>query len=129
MFGRYFLDHGIRGSIINVGSMSGVTPLSGVFTYSMSKAAVHNLSRNLAREWGDKGIRVNTLVPGFFPAEQNRKILTDDRIASILGHTPMRRFGEANELAGVTLLLASDAGSFITGAEIFVDGGYAAMTI
>ena len=129
VFGRYFLDHGIGGSIINVGSMSGVTPLSGVFTYSMSKAAVHNLSRNLAREWGDKGIRVNTLVPGFFPAEQNRKILTDDRIASIMGHTPMRRFGEANELAGATLLLASDAGSFITGAEILVDGGYAAMTI
>jgi NAD(P)-dependent dehydrogenase (short-subunit alcohol dehydrogenase family) len=129
VFGQYFLDNGIGASIINVGSMSGVLPLSRVFTYSMSKAAVHNLSKNLAREWGTKNIRVNTLVPGFFPAEQNRKVLTPDRVEQIMGHTPMRRFGEAQELRGATLLLASDAGSFITGAEILVDGGYAAMTI
>lgn len=129
VFGRYFLDNGIRASIINVGSMSGVLPLSRVFAYSMSKAAVHNLSKNLAREWGTKKIRVNTLVPGFFPAEQNRKVLTPERVDQIMEHTPMQRFGEAAELAGATLLLASEAGSFITGAEILVDGGYAAMTI
>ena len=68
-------------------------------------------------------------MPGFFPAEQNRKILTQDRVDQIMSHTPMKRFGEAHELAGATLLLASDAGSFITGSEIIVDGGYAAMTI
>jgi NAD(P)-dependent dehydrogenase (short-subunit alcohol dehydrogenase family) len=118
-----------QGSIINLGSMSGVTPLSRVFTYSATKAAVHNLSKNLAREWAAQGVRVNTLVPGFFPAEQNRKVLTPDRVASIMGHTPMNRFGEANELVGATLLLASDAGSFITGTEIIVDGGFAAMSI
>lgn len=129
VFGKYFLDNGISASIINVGSMSGVLPLSRVFTYSMTKAAVHNLSKNLAREWGTQGIRVNTLVPGFFPAEQNRKVLTPERVAQIMGHTPMQRFGEAQELCGATLLLASEAGSFITGAEILVDGGYAAMTI
>lgn len=129
VFGQYFLDNGIKGSIINMGSMSGVIPLSRVFTYSMTKAAVHNISKNLAREWAQSGIRVNTLVPGFFPAEQNRKVLTDDRVAQIMGHTPMKRFGEARELCGATLLLASDAGSFMTGAEILVDGGYAAMTI
>jgi NAD(P)-dependent dehydrogenase (short-subunit alcohol dehydrogenase family) len=129
VFGRYFLENGIEASIINVGSMSGVIPLSRVFTYSMSKAAVHNLSKNLAREWGEQGIRVNTLVPGFFPAEQNRQVLTGDRVAQIMGHTPMNRFGEAHELAGATLLLASDAGSFMTGTEILVDGGYGAMTI
>ena len=129
VFGAYFLDNDIRASIINVGSMSGVLPLSRVFSYSMSKAAVHNLSKNLAREWGTRNIRVNTLVPGFFPAEQNRKVLTPERVAQIMGHTPMRRFGEAQELGGATLLLASDAGSFITGAELLVDGGYAAMTI
>jgi NAD(P)-dependent dehydrogenase (short-subunit alcohol dehydrogenase family) len=95
----------------------------------MSKAAVHNISKNLAREWATQNIRVNTLVPGFFPAEQNRAILTPERVEQIMGHTPMRRFGEAQELCGATLLLASDAGSFITGAEILVDGGYAAMTI
>lgn len=129
VFGDYLIDTGQSASIINLGSMSGIVPLSRVFTYSMSKAAVHNLTKNLAREWGEHGIRVNTLVPGFFPAEQNRKVLTEDRIQSILGHTPMKRFGDPHELAGATLLLASDAGSFITGAEIVVDGGYAGMTI
>jgi NAD(P)-dependent dehydrogenase (short-subunit alcohol dehydrogenase family) len=105
VFGKYFLEHGIQASIINVGSMSGVTPLSRVFSYSMSKAAVHNISKNLAREWATEGVRVNTIVPGFFPAEQNRKVLTEERVQQIMGHTPMSR------------------------SEILVDGGYAAMTI
>jgi NAD(P)-dependent dehydrogenase (short-subunit alcohol dehydrogenase family) len=129
VFGKYFLENDIKGSIINVGSMSGVIPLSRVFTYSMSKAAVHNISKNLAREWATQGVRVNTIVPGFFPAEQNRKVLTPERVEQIMGHTPMKRFGDANELDGATLLLASDAGSFMTGTEIIVDGGYACMTI
>jgi len=129
VFGKYFLENDIKASIINIGSMSGVIPLSRVFSYSMSKAAVHNISKSLAREWARQGIRVNTLVPGFFPAEQNREILSEERVNQILGHTPMQRFGEARELAGATLLLASDAGSFVTGTEILVDGGYAAMTI
>jgi NAD(P)-dependent dehydrogenase (short-subunit alcohol dehydrogenase family) len=130
VFGKYLLERGEGGSIINLGSMSGLVPLSRVFTYSATKAAVHNLSKNLAREWAPKRVRVNTLVPGFFPAEQNRKVLTPDRVSSIMGHTPMKRFGEARELIGATLLLAGDnAGGFITGAEIVVDGGYHAMTI
>lgn len=130
VFGKYFVENQIRASIINVGSMSGLIPLSRVFTYSMSKAAVHNLSKNLAREWATEGVRVNTLVPGFFPAEQNRKVLNEERVAAIMGHTPMDRFGESQELVGATLLLAAEgAGSFITGAEIVVDGGYASMTI
>lgn len=130
VFGRYFLEQRRRASIINIGSMSGLTPLSRVFTYSMTKAAVHNLSKNLAREWAPHGIRVNTLVPGFFPAEQNRAVLKPERVAAILQRTPMGRFGHSEELAGATLLLASDrAGSFITGAEIIVDGGFNAMSI
>lgn len=129
VFGKYLVDRGEGGSIINVGSMSGIIPLSRVFTYSATKAAVHNLSKNLAREWAPLNIRVNTLVPGFFPAEQNKKVLTPERVAQIMGHTPMNRFGEARELIGATLVLASDAGSFITGTEMVVDGGYAAMTI
>lgn len=129
IFGQYFLDNGINASIINIGSMSGVIPLSQVFTYSMSKAAVHNISKNLAREWATQNIRVNTLVPGFFPAEQNKNVLTPERVKKIMAHTPMKRFGKAHELSGATLLLASDAGSFITGEEIIVDGGYAATTI
>lgn len=129
-FGKKMIDLGNGGSIINVGSMSGLIPLSRVFTYSLTKAAVHNLSKNLAREWAAHNIRVNTLVPGFFPAEQNRKVLTPDRVEKIMGHTPMNRFGDAEELVGATLLLASrKAGSFITGEELVVDGGYASMTI
>lgn len=130
VFGDYLVRRGEGGSVINLGSMSGVVPLSRVFTYSASKAAVHNLSRNLAREWAPHKVRVNTLVPGFFPAEQNRKVLTSDRVEKIMGHTPMARFGEASELVGATLLLASDkAGGFITGLELIVDGGYSSMTI
>lgn len=130
VFGKYLVERGQGGSIINLGSMSGVVPLSRVFTYSATKGAVHNLTLNLAREWAPAKVRVNVLVPGFFPAEQNRKVLTPDRVANIMGHTPMKRFGEARELIGATLLLASDgAGSFITGEELIVDGGYHAMTI
>jgi NAD(P)-dependent dehydrogenase (short-subunit alcohol dehydrogenase family) len=134
VFGRHFVERatrqGVGASIINIGSMAAVLPLSRVFTYSASKAAVHNLSKNLAREWAPLRVRVNVLVPGFFPAEQNRKVLTPDRVAAIVGHTPMGRFGEAHELVGATLLLASDAaGSFITGTELIVDGGVNAMRL
>ncbi|MGA0846676.1 MAG: SDR family oxidoreductase, partial [Luteolibacter sp.] len=101
-----------------------------VFTYSAAKAAVHNLSRNLAREWADKDIRVNTLIPGFFPAEQNRKVLDESRVLDILRQTPVSRFGNPEELIGATLLLASSkAGSFITGMEMVIDGGFNAMRI
>ena len=130
IFGKYFVERGKPANIINLGSISGLNPLSRVFTYSASKGAVHNLSKNLAREWATQKIRVNTLVPGFFPAEQNKKVLNPSRVQSIMGHTPMNRFGESSELIGATLLLASDkAGSFITGHEMIVDGGYSAMTI
>jgi NAD(P)-dependent dehydrogenase (short-subunit alcohol dehydrogenase family) len=130
VFGKYLVDRGQGGSVINIGSMSGLVPLSRVFTYSATKAAVHNLTKNLAREWAPHRVRVNTLVPGFFPAEQNRKVLTPERVASIMGHTPMGRFGEARELVAAALLLASDdAGSFITGSELAVDGGFNAMSI
>jgi NAD(P)-dependent dehydrogenase (short-subunit alcohol dehydrogenase family) len=91
---------------------------------------VHNLSKNLAREWAPHRVRVNTLVPGFFPAEQNRKVLTPERVATIMAHTPMNRFGEASELVGAALLLASDsAGGFVTGTELVVDGGFGSITI
>lgn len=130
VFGAKMLAQENGGSIINLGSISGLTPLSRVFTYSASKAGVHNLTRNLACEWGEQGVRVNTLVPGFFPAEQNRKVLTKERVATILGKTPMNRFGNSHELVGATLLLASrDAGGFITGTEMIVDGGFNAKAI
>jgi len=128
--GKYMLERGTKGSIINIASVSAGPPLSRVFTYSLSKAAVLSLTQNLAREWGTKGIRVNALSPGFFPAEQNKKVLTPDRVENIMRHTPMARFGSPEELAGGVLLLASPtAGSFLTGHNLLIDGGFTAMTI
>ncbi|RQW04772.1 SDR family oxidoreductase [candidate division KSB1 bacterium] len=130
VFGEQMIDEEKKGSIINISSASSGPPLSKVFTYSVSKAGVNNLTQWLAREWATRGVRVNAIAPGFFPAEQNRKILTEERVADIMRHTPMARFGDAEELVGATIWLASEkASSFVTGAIIRVDGGYTAMTI
>jgi len=125
-----------RGSIINIASVSAHIPLSRVVSYSASKAAVLNLTQFLAREWAASGVRVNSLTPGFFPAEQNRRLLYKDdgtpteRAEAILGHTPMKRFGDPKELAGAAVFLAShEASSFVTGTDIRVDGGYLSQTI
>lgn len=116
------------GAILNLGSVTSHLPLSRVFAYSASKAAVVNLTKNVAREYGTRGVRVNVLCPGFFPAEQNRKILDETRVNQIMAQTPMERFGEPHELVGAALLMLSPAaGSFITGADIYVDGGFTAM--
>ena len=130
VFGGDMVERGEGGSIINISSASSGPPLSKVFTYSITKAGVNNLTQFLAREWAPQGVRVNALAPGFFPAEQNRKLLTEERTATIMAHTPMARFGEAEELAGATVWLASESASgFVTGAIIRVDGGFTAMTI
>ncbi|GIP32879.1 SDR family oxidoreductase [Paenibacillus sp. J2TS4] len=130
IFGKHMVDKGEGGSIINISSVSSDPPLSRVFTYSASKAGVNSVTKYLAREFAPSRVRVNAIIPGFFPAEQNRKILSEERIASIMGHTPMQRFGEAEELQGAAVFLASDkASSFVTGAFIRVDGGFGAMTI
>jgi NAD(P)-dependent dehydrogenase (short-subunit alcohol dehydrogenase family) len=135
IFGETMLAKG-KGSIINIASMSGMIPLSRVVAYSAAKAAVINLTKFLAREWATKGIRVNAISPGFFPAEQNRALLFNadgtytPRGNQIIGHTPMARFGEAKELAGAVIWLASPlAASFVTGQNIVVDGGFSSVTI
>lgn len=129
VFGEYMVKQG-KGSIINISSASAGPPLSKAFTYSVAKAGIKNLTQNLGREWGTKGVRVNAIRPGFLPTEWNRKnFITPEREAAILGHTPMARFGDPVELVGAILWLASDASSFVTGAEIEVDGGYSCMTI
>lgn len=130
VFGKHWINQGQPGAILNIGSVSSGIPLSRVFAYSASKAAVISLTQNVARELAPQNIRVNALCPGFFPAEQNRKILDPSRIESIMRHTPMNRFGEPQELVGTSILLLSrNAGSFITGAVYYVDGGFTAMTI
>lgn len=124
------IEKGIFGSIINISSASSEIPLSKVFTYSISKAGLNNMTRFMAREWAPHEIRVNAILPGFFPAEQNRKILTKERTEAIFNHTPMNRFGETRELEGALLWLASNrASSFVTGTVIPVDGGFTSMTI
>jgi NAD(P)-dependent dehydrogenase (short-subunit alcohol dehydrogenase family) len=134
-FGPGMVSRG-KGSIINIASVSAHIPLSRVAVYSAAKAAVLNLSQFLAREWATKRVRVNTLTPGFFPAEQNRTLLFNQdgsptaRTKAILAHTSMGRFGEPRELAGAAIFLASPkASSFVTGTDIRVDGGFLSQTL
>lgn len=129
VYGRYLVEQR-HGSIINISSASAGPPLSKAFTYSVAKAGIKNLTMNLAREWATSGVRVNALRPGFFPTEWSMQhFITKEREAAILGHTPLRRYGHPDELVGAVLWLASDAASFVTGAEITVDGGFSCMTI
>ncbi len=129
VFGEYMVERG-EGSIINLSSASAGPPLSKAIAYSVAKAGIKNLTQNLGREWGTKGVRVNAIRPGFFPTDWNREnFITPEREKAILGHTPMKRYGSPDELLGATLWLASDASSFVTGAEISIDGGFSCMTI
>jgi len=129
VFGQQMLKQA-SGSIINISSASAGPPLSKAFTYSVAKAGIKNLTQNIAREWATKGVRVNAIRPGFFPTEWSKtNFITSEREQAILGHTPMARYGKPGELLGAVLWLASDASSFVTGAEITIDGGFSAMTI
>jgi NAD(P)-dependent dehydrogenase (short-subunit alcohol dehydrogenase family) len=125
-----------RGSIINIASVTAHIPLSRVVSYSAAKAALLNVTAFLSREWAPKGVRVNSITPGFFPGQQNRRLLFNEdgtptqRTTAIWGHTPMARFGEPRELVGAAVFLASHAASsFVTGSDIRVDGGFLAQTI
>jgi NAD(P)-dependent dehydrogenase (short-subunit alcohol dehydrogenase family) len=129
VFGKAMVDAG-SGSIINISSASSGPPLSKAFTYGIAKAGINQITQFLARELAPNNVRVNAILPGFFPAEQNRKMLTEERIASVISHTPMKRFGESKELVGAAIYLASPrASSFVTGSIMRVDGGFLAMTI
>ena len=125
-----------RGSIIHIASVAAHLPVSRVVAYSAAKAAVVNLTQFLAMEWAEQGVRVNSITPGFFPAEQNRRLLFEEdgsptpRAVQILSHTPMNRFGMPEELVGAVVFLASAAASgFVTGTDIRVDGGFLSTTI
>ena len=130
VFGGQMLKQKHGGSIINISSASAGPPLSKAFAYSVAKAGIKNLTQNIAREWAKKGVRVNAIRPGFFPTEWSKKnFITVERDKAIIDHTPMGRYGKPEELIGAVLWLSSDAASFVTGAEIAVDGGFSAMTI
>jgi NAD(P)-dependent dehydrogenase (short-subunit alcohol dehydrogenase family) len=129
VFGKEMVEKA-TGSIVNISSTSSDPPLSKAFAYSASKAAVTNLTKNIAREFGKTGVRVNALRPGFFPTEWNKKnFLTKERTDSILNHTPMARFGEPDELCGAVQWLISDASKFVTGTEVIVDGGFSCQSV
>jgi len=130
LFAPVMQDRVLAASIINISSASSGPPLSRVLGYGVAKSGVNNLTQYLAHELAPDNIRVNAIVPGFFPAEQNRALLTEQRVRNIVDHTPLRRLGEAAELDGVLLwLAASRASGFVTGSLVHVDGGFSAMTI
>lgn len=135
VFGRVMAERG-TGSIVNIASIAGHIPLSRVVAYSAAKAAVVNFTQFLAREWASSGVRVNSITPGFFPAEQNRSLLFGDdgtptpRAQQILDHTPLNRFGKPDELVGAAVFLSSSGASgFVTGTDLRVDGGFLSNTI
>jgi NAD(P)-dependent dehydrogenase (short-subunit alcohol dehydrogenase family) len=127
---KYWMEEKIPGAVINIASMGSYIPLSGGWAYSAAKAAVMNQTVAHARELAPHGIRVNAIAPGFFLGKQNRRLLVNEdgtptpRGQSVLAHTPMGRFGDAADLVGAVVFLASEASSFVTGVTIPVDGGF-----
>jgi NAD(P)-dependent dehydrogenase (short-subunit alcohol dehydrogenase family) len=136
LFGEAMADRQ-KGCIVNISSMAAQQAISGVMGYSAAKAGIDNFTRwmavDLARRCGPE-LRVNAVAPGFFIASQNRAVLLNqdgsltDRAQTIIGQTPMGRFGNPAELQGPVLWLCSDAASFVTGAVIPVDGGFSAYS-
>jgi 3-oxoacyl-[acyl-carrier protein] reductase len=120
---RRMLAAGKGGAIVNIASMLGLSVAKGVAPYAVAKAGVIQLTKAMAIELAFKGIRVNAIAPGWFVTDLNRDYLASERGAAIKQDIPIGRFGEARDLDGALLLLASDAGRFITGATIVVDGG------
>ncbi|MCI0499111.1 MAG: SDR family oxidoreductase [Planctomycetales bacterium] len=137
VFGKYMADQG-RGVILNISSMNAFRPLTKIAAYSAAKAAVSNFTQWLAVHMCQnysKEIRVNAIAPGFFLTEQNRFLLTDGKTGeltprgrTIIEHTPMGRFGQADELTGTAVWLLSDAAKFVTGIVVPVDGGFSAFS-
>ena len=119
-----------RGCIINLASISSFVDLVEITAYAAAKNAVLGLTRSLANEWAKYGIRTNAIAPGFIPTSMNRTLIEQtDRGRRIIEHTPMGRFGSADEIAPAAVFLASPASSFVNGHTLVVDGGYLACGI
>ena len=132
---KYWIDNKIEGVIVNIASMAAFNPLSGTWAYSSAKAAVMNQTMAHAKEFAEYGIRVNALAPGFFVADQNRKLLLNDdgsptqRGKDVLAHTPMDRFGEPDDLAAAVVFLAAGGAAFVSGITLPIDGAYLCQNI
>jgi NAD(P)-dependent dehydrogenase (short-subunit alcohol dehydrogenase family) len=122
-FGRARIAVGGGGTIVNVASITGLTAPAAIAPYAISKAAVIQMTRVLAREWARHSIRVNALCPGYFESEMTAAFLRTPGGQRMVQAIPMRRIGRPGELDGALLLLASEAGSYMTGSTIILDGG------
>ncbi|WP_397571665.1 SDR family NAD(P)-dependent oxidoreductase [Schlesneria sp. T3-172] len=122
--GRHMLERKGGGSIINIDSLNSFRPLKGVQPYAMSKAAISAMTRGMAMEWGEHGIRVNGIAPGFILTDLTKKLWSDPTMqAWNTANCPMKRLGQPEDLIGTAIFLASPAAAFLTGQVIYVDGG------
>ena len=118
------VEAGRPGAIVNVASILGLRQGAGVSAYATSKAALIQLTKQHALEWARHGIRVNALAPGYVETDINRDFFATDHGQAQIRRIPQRRLGQAGDLAGPLLLLASDAGAFMTGSVLVADGGH-----
>ena len=124
--GRHMISRR-SGSIINIDSLNTYAPLKGVTPYAISKAGVSMMTRGMATEWGQHGVRVNAIAPGFFPTDLSKKLWAQDKMRAWgEGNTPLGKLGEVRDLVGSAIFLASPAARFVTGQVLRVDGGCSA---